>query len=210
MKVRDALLALLACAPAHGYQLKGSYESLAGGGPLNVGQIYQTIDRLERDRLVTKLPDSTAPERVGLPGQAPDRTADQAGNHAVERSASPRRITYALTADGRAEAHALLTAPTHAPVPTNGYGRSDVAIKVLAALAIDHQLAFQVIDIQRSALLQSLTSMRRATRRTTPDVGEEPSRANVLAKRLAREADVVGIESELRWLDLAEAEMRSH
>src|SRR6187549_3139528 len=53
MPVRDGLLALLRRGPRHGYQLKSDFESATGGiWPLNVGQVYTTLDRLERDGLV--------------------------------------------------------------------------------------------------------------------------------------------------------------
>jgi DNA-binding PadR family transcriptional regulator len=48
------LLALLDEAPSHGYQLKTSFERRTGGNwALNIGQVYTTIQRLERDGLVT-------------------------------------------------------------------------------------------------------------------------------------------------------------
>ncbi len=53
MSVRYGLLALLDAAPAHGYQLKLGFETGTGGvWPLNVGQVYTTLDRLVRDGLV--------------------------------------------------------------------------------------------------------------------------------------------------------------
>lgn len=54
MAVREGLLALLQEGPSHGYQLKTAFESATGGTwPLNVGQVYTTLDRLARDGLVT-------------------------------------------------------------------------------------------------------------------------------------------------------------
>jgi DNA-binding PadR family transcriptional regulator len=53
MGVREGLLALLSDEPAYGYRLKTSFEAATGGvWPLNVGQVYKTLDRLERDGLV--------------------------------------------------------------------------------------------------------------------------------------------------------------
>jgi DNA-binding PadR family transcriptional regulator len=53
MAVREGLLALLHEGPRHGYQLKTEFEQATGGvWPLNVGQVYTTLDRLERDGLV--------------------------------------------------------------------------------------------------------------------------------------------------------------
>jgi DNA-binding PadR family transcriptional regulator len=53
MAVRHALLALLAGGPKYGLQLAQEFE--AGTGemwPLNTGQVYSTLQRLERDDLV--------------------------------------------------------------------------------------------------------------------------------------------------------------
>ncbi len=53
MSVRHALLALLSEGPKFGLQLRQEFE--AGTGevwPLNVGQVYTTLQRLERDGLV--------------------------------------------------------------------------------------------------------------------------------------------------------------
>lgn len=53
MAVREGLLALLVDGPRHGYQLKTEFESATGSvWPLNVGQVYTTLDRLERDGLI--------------------------------------------------------------------------------------------------------------------------------------------------------------
>ena len=53
MGVREALLALLGEGPAYGYQLKAAFEAATGKvWPLNVGQVYTTLERLDRDGLV--------------------------------------------------------------------------------------------------------------------------------------------------------------
>ena len=53
MTVKHGLLALLQEEPHYGYQLKVEFESVTGGvWPLNVGQVYTTLDRLERDGFV--------------------------------------------------------------------------------------------------------------------------------------------------------------
>ena len=55
MSVRQSLLAILDQGPCYGYQLRAEFERRTGGGwPLNVGQVYNTLDRLERDGLVSK------------------------------------------------------------------------------------------------------------------------------------------------------------
>lgn len=54
MSIRHSLLALLSNGPMHGYGLKTEFEAAtADVWPLNVGQVYTTLVRLERDGLVT-------------------------------------------------------------------------------------------------------------------------------------------------------------
>ena len=54
MSVRHALLALLSEGPKYGLQLRQEFEARTGEvWPLNVGQVYTTLQRLERDGLVT-------------------------------------------------------------------------------------------------------------------------------------------------------------
>ena len=53
MSVRHALLALLSEGPKYGLRLREEFE--AGTGevwPLNIGQVYTTLQRLERDALI--------------------------------------------------------------------------------------------------------------------------------------------------------------
>jgi DNA-binding PadR family transcriptional regulator len=53
MSVRHALLALLTEGPKFGLRLQQEFESRTGEvWPLNVGQVYTTLQRLERDGLV--------------------------------------------------------------------------------------------------------------------------------------------------------------
>lgn len=84
MSVRYGLLALLAETPMYGARLRSEFEARTGGTwPLNVGQVYSTLDRLQRDGLVAQLGDS-----------------DEEG-----------RITYALTETGRGEVTAWWHTP---------------------------------------------------------------------------------------------------
>jgi DNA-binding PadR family transcriptional regulator len=53
MSIKHALLALLSEGPKYGLQLRQEFESRTGEvWPLNVGQVYTTLQRLERDGLV--------------------------------------------------------------------------------------------------------------------------------------------------------------
>jgi DNA-binding PadR family transcriptional regulator len=61
MSVRHALLALLSEGPKYGLQLRHEFEARTGEvWPLNVGQVYTTLQRLERDGLVES--DDAEPE----------------------------------------------------------------------------------------------------------------------------------------------------
>ena len=83
MSVRQSLLAILDQGPCYGYQLRAEFDRRTGSTwPLNVGQIYNTLDRLERDGLVAK-------------GEA-----DAQGH-----------IYFSITDAGRSEVHGWLTAP---------------------------------------------------------------------------------------------------
>lgn len=56
MTIRNSLLALLADEPAHGYGLKSRFETTTGEvWRLNVGQVYTTLRRLQRDALIEPL-----------------------------------------------------------------------------------------------------------------------------------------------------------
>jgi DNA-binding PadR family transcriptional regulator len=83
MSIRHGLLALLEDGPRYGYQLRAEFESRTGGTwPLNVGQVYTTLARLERDELV---------QPAG---------ADDEGH-----------VFYALTAGGHTEVRTWFTTP---------------------------------------------------------------------------------------------------
>ena len=83
MSIRHGLLALLERGPRYGYQLRTEFESRTGSTwPLNVGQVYTTLGRLERDGLVVPAGE------------------DEAG-HAL----------YAITEDGRAELRQWFASP---------------------------------------------------------------------------------------------------
>ncbi len=84
MSVRHALLALLSEGPKYGLQLREEFEARTGEvWPLNVGQVYTTLQRLERDGLVES-----------------DGTADD----------GPQK-GFKITADGEAELAGWLRTP---------------------------------------------------------------------------------------------------
>ena len=53
VSLRFGVLGLLAEEPTHGYEVKNRFEALLGGSwEVNIGQVYTTLQRLERDGLV--------------------------------------------------------------------------------------------------------------------------------------------------------------
>lgn len=64
MSIRHGLLALLERGPMYGYQLRAAFEESTGSTwPLNIGQVYTTLSRLERDGLVRALPEGEGGQR---------------------------------------------------------------------------------------------------------------------------------------------------
>lgn len=64
MSVRHALLALLSEGPKYGLQLRQEFEARTGEvWPLNVGQVYTTLQRLERDGLAASEGGSEGPQK---------------------------------------------------------------------------------------------------------------------------------------------------
>jgi DNA-binding PadR family transcriptional regulator len=89
--MRNTLLALLAEGTAHGYELKHGIEEMFGDGwpSINIGQIYTTLGRLERDGLV-------------------------ASSH-VAQAGRPDKRVYDLTEAGREEVRRWLEEPVSGP-----------------------------------------------------------------------------------------------
>jgi DNA-binding PadR family transcriptional regulator len=78
MSIRHGLLALLSSGPRYGYQLRVEFEASTGATwPLNIGQVYTTLSRLERDGLVK-------PDGADEQGRAV-YTITEAGRAEVER-----------------------------------------------------------------------------------------------------------------------------
>jgi len=65
--IQHAVLALLEDGPSYGYQLRQRFEEAIGPqwGRLNIGHLYQTLERLSRDGLVTseRVPGDVRPDR---------------------------------------------------------------------------------------------------------------------------------------------------
>ena len=72
MSVRHALLALLSEGPKYGLQLREEFVARTGEvWPLNVGQVYTTLQRLERDGLIESDDDAEPGPQKGFRITAP-------------------------------------------------------------------------------------------------------------------------------------------
>ncbi len=87
MPIHHAVLGLLSEGPSYGYELKASFEEAVGPqwGELNIGHLYQVLDRLARDGLVTK--------------------------RDIAQRARPDKVVYRLTRNGRSELDRWLAEP---------------------------------------------------------------------------------------------------
>ena len=135
MPLHHAVLALLAAQPAHGYALKGSFEQAVGEqwGGLNIGHLYQILDRLARDGLIDS---ERQPQAV-----------------------KPDRLVHRITPAGREELGRWLNEPS---VRTRGY-RDDFFLKLMAAAqAGDPAMLAAVLRRQRVHLLTELRSLAEA------------------------------------------------
>lgn len=115
MSIRHSLLALLQERPRYGYQLKTDFEDRTGGAwPLNIGQVYTTLDRLERDGLVRKEDADGGAHVVYSLTPAGRGEAVEWFGAAVDRSQPPRnelaiKLALALTVPGT-DAGAIIAA----------------------------------------------------------------------------------------------------
>jgi DNA-binding PadR family transcriptional regulator len=145
MPLHHAVLALLADKPAHGYELKISFEQAVGDqwGGLNIGHLYQILDRLSRDQLIES-------ERQPQP-------------------VKPDRVVHHLTPAGRAELDRWLNEPS---TRLRGY-RDDFFLKLVAAVqAAEPDTLEGVLRRQRAHLLRELHSLAEARREAPSSVVE--------------------------------------
>ncbi|MBZ0112249.1 MAG: PadR family transcriptional regulator [Thermoanaerobaculia bacterium] len=130
MSVRHGLLAMLAEETVHGYALKSRFEErTAGAWPLNIGQVYTTLGRLERDGLIEADPGSEVEE-------------------------AHRGHRWRITGVGQNELREWYRSPVgDDPV------RDELTIKVLLAIADPGTDSSEVVHRQRQATMQRLQSL---------------------------------------------------
>jgi hypothetical protein len=131
MAIKYALLALLADGPNTASGLRQAfYDLFQDTQPLNMGQVSQTLTRLERDELVT----TTGP---------------------ITRPTGHQTIQYQLTAAGRAKLHDW----QHAPVSRALSDRDELVLKLTFAATGPEQEFLDILDSQRAAVLTQLRKL---------------------------------------------------
>ncbi len=131
---QEAVLAMLAKEPSHGYQLRARLRHALGplGEAMNDGQVYVTLTRLEKAGLVT---------------------AEQSAG----RSERPDRKMYELTAAGQQRVAEWL-AEVSWPKPD----LAEFHLKLIAAAAAGLADPLAIVDTQRRELLRRLRDAQRA------------------------------------------------
>lgn len=133
MSVKHSLLALLTQGPRYGYQLRSEFEERTGATwPLNIGQVYTTLDRLERDGLV-------------------EDTGDDGEGHRV----------YAITDAGRTEVADWFTQPATPSTPPRNELAIKLAIAVTTP-GVDVERVIQAQRSSTLRQLQDVTRAKRS------------------------------------------------
>jgi DNA-binding PadR family transcriptional regulator len=125
MSIRHAMLALLSEGPGYGARLREEFEARTGDvWPLNVGQVYTTLQRLERDGLIE-----------GTPGSGDEDSTQK---------------SYRITEDGVSELARWLRTPPDLSSPP----RDELVMKVLVALRVPGTDVRDVIQAHRRYLIE--------------------------------------------------------
>ncbi|MCR6033012.1 PadR family transcriptional regulator [Nocardioides sp. zg-579] len=139
MSVKQALLALLEQGPMYGYQLRSEFEQRTGATwPLNVGQVYTTLTRLERDGLV---------EGAGDDGEG--------------------HVVYRITDTGREEVAAWFTTPVARTQPPRDELAIKLALAVTVP-GVDVGAVIQQQRSATMTALQDYTRLKRSGRAARP------------------------------------------
>ncbi|WP_182525008.1 PadR family transcriptional regulator [Nocardioides dongkuii] len=139
MSVKQALLALLEQGPMYGYQLRSEFEQRTGATwPLNVGQVYTTLTRLERDGLV---------EGAGDDGEG--------------------HVVYRITGPGREEVAAWFTTPVERTQPPRDELAIKLALAVTVP-GVDVGTVIQQQRSATMRALQDYTRLKRSGRAARP------------------------------------------
>ncbi|HEU5158243.1 MAG TPA: PadR family transcriptional regulator [Streptosporangiaceae bacterium] len=174
--IRHGLLALLARGPRYGYQLRSEFESSTGiTWPLNIGQVYSTLSRLERDGLADRM------------------AADREG-----------RYVYRLRPEGADEMRSWFATPVERGDRPRDELVIKVAMAVTTP-GVDAREVVQIQRRATLRTLRDLGRLREeAAVRPDADAPGDAA-AFATAWRLVLDSMIFQAEAEIRWLDHCEA-----
>ncbi len=131
MPIHHAVLALLEEGDSYGHALRAQFQQIVGPqwGDLNIGHLYQVLERLVRDGLVSK--------------------------REVEQESRPDKVVYRISRAGRTELQQWLATPF---VRSGGY-RDDFFLKLAAASRLGRSELKRVLRTQREAYLSELAAL---------------------------------------------------
>ena len=134
MSLKHSILAVLTLGDCHGYQIRQEIESRTGQTyEINIGQIYSTLERLQRDGYVT----------------ANDQNSEG-------------QITYSITLSGKSEANDWLNAPVLQSTPVKNELAIKLALAVTIP-GVNTERILQLQRISALQNLQTLTTAKMAT-----------------------------------------------
>lgn len=181
MSIRHSLLALLQDEPRYGYQLRGEFEERTGSAwPLNIGQVYTTLDRLDRDGLVAK-------------------DGDDGEGHVI----------YSITDAGRAEVMGWFAKPVAQNNPPRNELAIKLAL-ALTIDGVDVSAVIQAQRTASMKSLQDYTRSRRESAKNAGialATGSGTGQVNDAAWLLVLDSLIFATEAEVRWLDHCEGWM---
>jgi len=150
MSIRHGLLALLERGPRYGYQLRTEFESRTGSTwPLNVGQVYTTLSRLERDGLVVP-------------------AGEDKGGHAL----------YAITEGGRTELREWFASPVDRANPPRNELAIKLAMAV-GSPEVDVRAVIQAQRVHTIKAMQDYTRLKAQAMEAAARGEAEPDRNDV-------------------------------
>ena len=168
MSVKHAVLGLLAEEPQHPYELKRAFDERVGSfWAVNYGQIYQTVDRLEQEGMIS-------------------------GANVAQRKRPDKRI-FELTDRGRAEFKRWLGSPKAKARPL----RDEFLVQLLFADLENPKDVLELVDCQQEIYfekMRGLTARKRMLERSTEESKSLAQRLLVEAALFHAEADLRWLE----------------
>lgn len=184
MSIRHSLLALLQDRPRYGYQLRSEFEERTGATwPLNIGQVYTTLDRLERDGLVRN-------------------DGDDGDGHVI----------YSITDAGLMDVRNWFAQPVERSNPPRNELAIKLALAVTLP-GVDVAAIIRAQRTASMKSLQDYTRARRESARAGDSPGERATGHGAVpvpadtAWLLVLDSLIFSTEAEIRWLDHCESRM---